>query len=82
MATAVVGPLVLLLIVAGIVGVVLWAVAAHRAREGDDAATIEGPASGPREIFLHLLAFFSLYVSVIGFIVGAWATADRMFPRP
>lgn len=82
MATAVVGPLVLLLIVAGIVGVVLWAVAAHKAREGDDAATIEGPASGPREIFLHLLAFFSLYVSVIGFIVGAWATADRMFPLP
>lgn len=82
MMTAVLGPLMLLLVVGGIVVVVLWAVASNKAREGDDVAAIEGPATGPREIFLHLLAFFSLYVSVIGFIVGAWATADRIFPRP
>lgn len=49
---------------------------------GSDLDEAEEHPTGPREIFLHLLAFVALYMSVIGVIVGAWATADQLFPRP
>lgn len=80
--TAVLGPLLLLVVVGGIVGAVIWAVTSRKDASRSDADAGDEPPTGPREIFLHLLAFVALYMSVIGVIVGAWATANQLFPRP